>query len=120
MYYLASKFKKLTVSESKKMASRREDDKDYLETDFLDSTIDEHQGCHDNTASPEAVDSNHLPYGFLNNEQPLAPKVFMGYSGGDGINRKDFNVVGFSLRSTEFAFLHQFLVRCGVKEPKCG
>lgn len=94
------------------------DDENYLEADFMDSTIDEHRECNEIT-SFVTKDMNHLHDDFFD-EDDLIQKVFLGLYGGDGINRTAYNVIGFSFRFTEFAFLYKFLVRCGVQEPKLG
>ena len=65
----------------------------------------------------KGIDPNHVPDEFFSRHN-LSHFVFLGMYGGDGLSRRTHNVVGFSLRSTEFAFLYEFLVHCGAKRPR--
>ncbi|KAG2205280.1 hypothetical protein INT47_009545 [Mucor saturninus] len=88
--------------------------------DFLDSTIEEHRECNDDEGFVSSTgDENHLADNFFDGDSYIQ-KVFLGLYGGDGINRTAYNIIGFSFRSIEFAFLYKFLVRCGVKAPNLG
>jgi hypothetical protein len=100
----------LTFAVSKK-------EENYLEADFLDSTIEEQQDyqiVYNHSTQP----SNHLPSSFFDNLNKLLYYLFLGLYGGDGRNKASKGVVGFSFRSTEFAFLYDFLIFCGVQQPK--